>query len=156
MSANGKGNKRLTLIKLVSVNALVIAAVILVYFELQRPAGTNLQLNDFTYTDHLPDSNFNTSYVSVQGAISNLGPQTAYNVTLIVEIYVNYQNYLPDYSPIFGPSTHLHALIEKESLSIGSIEKNCTKEFHFDVAYDANTSVPGFFDTVKHGLVWAT
>ncbi len=62
-------------------------------------------MNDFTWTNHPHNSDLNTSYVSVQGTIVNRGPQTAYGVYLIVEIYVDYQC-----------AHHMYALIKKEYL----------------------------------------
>ena len=130
------------LIALVVVNILVVAAL-WAYFELQRPTKANLQLNDFSWSNHSPDSSFNTSYVSVQGTICNIGPGTANNVNLIIDVYVDYQC-----------GHHMDAMIEKEILSIGSIAENCSKEFRFDVPYSANSTLPYFLKSVKHDLVW--
>lgn len=155
MPADPQRSKKLTIVALIIVNVLVVSALILAYSE-YHAAETSLQMNDFAYTNHLPDSNYNTSYVSVQGTINNPGPQTAYNVSLIVEIYVDYQGSLPDYSPIGGTPGNKNTLIKREYLSIGSIENDLSKEFYFQVPYSANTTVPFYFDSVKYRLSWTT
>ena len=137
-------NRKLKLTTIVIVNVLVIVAL-WVYFELQKPTQTNLQLNDFTWKSHFPDSNFNTSYVSVQGTICNVGLGTANNVNLIIDVYVDYQC-----------GHHMDAMIKKEIFLIGTIEGNCSKEFRFDVTYSANSTLPYFFKSLEHDLVWTS
>jgi hypothetical protein len=82
--------RKLKLTILVVVSVVIIAALGL-WFTFQRPTKAEVQLTNFSWSNHSPDSNFDTSYVSVQGTIHNLGPGNASNVNVIIDIYVDYQ-----------------------------------------------------------------
>lgn len=151
-----KRKRKLVPVMLVIINALVIVGVVWIFLVFSRPAGTDVHVDDFAYTNHLPDADFNTSYVSVQGNITNLGPKDAFNVTLVVEVYVDFQGTLPDYSVIQGTQGHKNYLIEREYMLVGDVEMNSSKEFRFDVPYYANVSVPYYFDSIEQHLTWTT
>ena len=70
---------------------------------------------------------------------------TAHDVNLIVRMCVDYQC-----------GHHMDALIKREILSMGSIERNCSKGFHFDVIHSSSCSLLFFFKSGERDLAWAT
>jgi hypothetical protein len=60
------------LIALVATNTLILATL-WICFEPEKPAKANLESDDFNWRNQSADDSFNTTNVSVQGAIRNSG-----------------------------------------------------------------------------------